>query len=218
MLISFFLVGLATTIMDLISSPAVTRRKQLLMFVQDTVLINLFSLFLVRFLLQKNHLFNNDTYTLFYSIKYILFSLVIGISYLFIKRQIEHSPHLKYCTKRRSRQEKTWLTIHSVIFALGWLVWISSHWFQQLFGKFSVAKFSQLFSADPLVSSAVKAAFLNTQVVLYLTGVVVFLIFLWAPVHVVGNYRTHVPNGRIRKIGGVFAFGLLISSLLYAFN
>ncbi|HPI99819.1 MAG TPA: LTA synthase family protein [Enterococcus sp.] len=219
MFINFLLVGTLTTLAELRCSSTLHGKNKAFIFLQNTVYINLFSLFLLRFILQKNHLFLNETYTITYSLKYVLFAMVIGLVFLFMKYQIYHSAHLKECKKPRTKAERNWLIIDSAMFLIGWCLLIGTDWFHHFFGSITPEQF--MFNLTSPVSGAAQDLLIDivdTQILLYVTGAVIFLTFLWAPVNVVNKYRTPLPNGRIRKIGGVIAAFLLFISSIYAIS
>ncbi|WP_414842213.1 LTA synthase family protein [Enterococcus saccharolyticus] len=219
MFINFLLVGTFATLAELRCSSTLHGKNKTFIFLQNTVFINLFSLFLLRFVLQKDHLFLNATYTMTYSVKYVLFAMVIALGFLFMKYQIHHSAHLKECKKPRTKSERRWLIADSVMFLIGWFLLIGTDWFHHFFGSIASEQF--MFNFTSPVSGAAHDLLIDvvdTQILLYVTGAVVFLTFLWAPVHVVNKYRTPLPNGRIRKIGGVIAAFLLFISSIYAIS
>lgn len=202
MFIIFLTTGLLTTGIELRCSNNGHHKKKTTTFLINTLFVNLFSLFLLRFVLQKQHLFLNETYTFIYSFKYLIVAMAVALAYLFLKYMIHHSTHLKECAQPRTKKEQKWLIIDSALFLVGWFLLISTNWLEPWIRS------GASISSQKLLSS------LDAPILLYVTGTVLFISFLWAPVHVVNNYRTPLPNTHLRKIGGLFAALLFIVSLI----
>ncbi|MGX7196985.1 hypothetical protein [Enterococcus olivae] len=201
MFLNFFLVGSMITGLEVRCSNKPHGQNKWVIFLLNTLFVNLFALFLLRFLLQKNQLFLHETYTFFYSIKYLLFGLVIGLSYLFIKYFIRHSAHLKICSAPRTKKEMFWLSMDSLVFLIGW---------------FLLLFIDRIQFIGTTTQTIVTAELMDTQFLIFITGAVLFLSFLWAPVHIVNKYRTPLMNQHIRRIGGLIALLLFISSMIYS--
>ncbi|KAF1305859.1 hypothetical protein IV487_11290 [Enterococcus saccharolyticus] len=202
MFIIFLITGLLTTGIELRCSNNGHHKKKITTFLINTLFVNLFSLFLLRFVLKKQHLFLNETYTFIYSFKYLIVAMAVALAYLFFKYTIHHSTHLKECSQPRTKKEQQWLIIDSVLFLVGWFLLVSTNWLEPWIRS------ETRITNQNLISS------LDAPILLYVTGTVIFISFLWAPVHVVNNYRTPLPNGHLRKIGGLFAALLFIVSLI----
>lgn len=203
MFINFFLVGLLTTGLEIRCSTNFCAKKGRT-FLLNSLFTNLFSLVILRFLLEKQQLFQNETYTWNYSFKYLLLASVVGISYLFIKYLIHHSSHLKACPTQRAKKDKIWLGIHSFIFAIAWFFLV-------------FASRLSLMTTDAITKGE-WSKIIDTELLLYLLGITLFISFLWAPFHVVYTYRTPITNQTLQRVGGTVSNSLLIISIIYTFT
>ena len=197
--INFILVGLFITGLEFRCSAKVHGKKYWI-FLLNTLFINLFSLFALRFLLQKYNLLQNGTYTLSFSLKYLFFASVIGFVYLMFKYWLHHSAHLKTCSNPLSTKEKKHLVADSFLFTFGgFLLLFGNSW-----TLIQTEGFSQFFHVIG-----------EPRLLILLIVVALFLSFLWAPIHIVNNYRTSMSNQRIRKVGEYLSIGLFTVSIVY---
>ena len=197
--INFILVGLFITGLEFRCSAKVHGKKYWI-FLLNTLFINLFALFALRFLLQKYNLLHNNTYTLSFSLKYLFFASIIGFVYLMFKYWLHHSAHLKTCSMPLNTKEKKHLVVDSFLFTLGgFLLLFGNSW--SLIQTEGFARFFTIIGEPRLL--------------VLLLVVAIFLSFLWAPIHIVNNYRTSMSNQRIRKLGEYLAIALFSISVVY---
>lgn len=116
-------------------------KEKIKVFLGYTIGINTLSLFLMRYVLDKPFVLNLTNYKTLFVVKYVIFSLVIGVGILFLKGLITQQLIITKNTKKLSLMEKIISGLAVVFVLIGSFLWIGTVWFIDYFGKLTLEQF-----------------------------------------------------------------------------
>lgn len=177
MLLIFLIVGVLVSAVDLYLFKKTSLRTKIINSLFYLVGVNTLSLFIMRFILNKEHVLSQSNYQTVFAVKYVVFSLLVGLIIIFIKGI------LTQCIQFYKREEKTsklsvLLSILSVVFvSIGTFLWIGTKWFIDYFGKLTPEQF--IFNFNSPVTGTASGVMDNAMngPVLFFVSVVVAVIF-----------------------------------------
>ncbi|MBY0755755.1 LTA synthase family protein [Clostridium sardiniense] len=176
-LISGVLIALGNYFLFEKNKRVLTTVKEFIIYV---ISFNIISLSILKFILKKTYVLKASTYTTAFSVKYIIFTLFLGIIYLVIKRIIKS----KYSYFVLETDKKGWkivaIKVVSVIFVgIGSFFFFFSKWFIDYFGNITPEQF--LFNLNSPIkgtSSDMYAEIMMTPVFSIVVSIVIFLIII----------------------------------------
>ena len=150
--------------------------KNLLIYI---VLFNIVTLSILKFIFEKKNILKYSMYTVTFSIKYIIFSLICGIIYLFIKGVVNSK-----VTFTPSKDKSNWkvilIKIISILFfVIGMIFIFFSNWFIDYFGQMTPEQF--LFNLNSPIKGTASGMYMEimmSPVFSIIATLVIFLIFL----------------------------------------
>ena len=150
--------------------------KNLLIYI---VLFNIVTLSILKFIFEKKNILKYSMYTVTFSIKYIIFALICGIIYLFIKGVVNSK-----VTFTPSKDKSSWkvilIKIISILFfVIGMIFIFFSNWFIDYFGQMTPEQF--LFNLNSPIKGTASGMYMEimmSPVFSIIATLVIFLIFL----------------------------------------
>lgn len=176
-LISGVLIALGNYLLFGKNKKVLTTVKEFIIYV---ISFNIISLSILKFILKKTDVLKASDYTTLFSIKYIIFTLLLGIIYLLIKRIIKSKDNYFVLVT----DKKSWKTIGAkvvsvIFFGIGSFFFFFSKWFIDYFGNITPEQF--LFNLNSPIkgtSSDVYADIMMTPVFSIVVSIVIFLIII----------------------------------------
>lgn len=156
------------------------RKKSMVSTVKDfiicTVFLNIVSLSILKFVLNKHNVLKGNMYKTLFSIKYIIFALICGLIYLTVKGIINSR-----VTFTKTEVKGNWKTILikivSVIFVAIGVFFVSfSKWFIDYFGNITPEQF--LFNLNSPIKGTSSDMYAEIMMTPVFTGVACIVIFL----------------------------------------
>ncbi|WP_054199769.1 sulfatase-like hydrolase/transferase [Clostridium baratii] len=200
------------------------RKKSILSTVKDfiicTIFLNIVSLSILKFILNKHNVLKGMMYKTSFSIKYIIFALICGLIYLAVKGIINSR-----VTFTKAEVTGSWkltlLKVISVIFVAIGVFFVSfSKWFIDYFGNITPEQF--LFNLNSPIkgtSSDMYAEIMMTPVFTGVACIVIFLIVLNFKYDVflnIKNVKRRILNQKYLKIVTfIFSIICLIGGVTY---
>ncbi|WP_338626877.1 sulfatase-like hydrolase/transferase [Clostridium baratii] len=200
------------------------RKKSILSTVKDfiicTIFLNIVSLSILKFILNKHNVLKGMMYKTSFSIKYIIFALICGLIYLAVKGIINSR-----VTFTKAEVTGSWkltlLKIISVIFVAIGVFFVSfSKWFIDYFGNITPEQF--LFNLNSPIkgtSSDMYAEIMMTPVFTGVACIVIFLIVLNFKYDVflnIKNVKRRILNQKyLRIVTFIFSIICLIGGVTY---
>lgn len=220
-IISYLITGVLITLANYF---LFDKNKSILMIVKEFILylvaFNIISLSILKFLLNKPNVLKSSTYTATFSIKYIIFTLICGGIYLFIKRAIKSKDNFKI-----SKDKVNWkiilVKVLSVIFFGIGVFFISfSKWFIDYFGNITPEQF--LFNLNSPIkgtSSDMYAEIMMSPVFSVVASIVIFLIVLNFNYDIflnIKNIKKRILSQKsLRRITFIFSLICLVGGVTY---
>lgn len=173
-------------------------------FITNVLLLNLISLSILKFILNKPNILKPTVYNISLSFKYILFTLLCGIIYLFIKCLIYSKISFTEVKVSKSIKTKILKYISVFLFAIGSFFVFFANWFIDYFGNITPEQF--LFNLNsPLkgTSTDMNQEILMTPVFSGVVCVILFLIFINFKYDIYLNWshnKIKIINQKILKI------------------
>lgn len=200
------------------------RKKSILSTVKDfiicTIFLNIVSLSILKFILNKHNVLKGMMYKTSFSIKYIIFALICGLIYLAVKGIINSR-----VTFTKAEVTGSWkltlLKVISVIFVAIGVFFVSfSKWFIDYFGNITPEQF--LFNLNSPIkgtSSDMYAEIMMTPVFTGVACIVIFLIVLNFKYDVflnIKNVKRRILNQKyLRIVTFIFSIICLIGGVTY---
>lgn len=200
------------------------RKKSILSTVKDfiicTIFLNIVSLSILKFILNKHNVLKGMMYKTSFSIKYIIFALICGLIYLAVKGIINSR-----VTFTKAEVTGSWkltlLKVISVIFVAIGVFFVSfSKWFIDYFGNITPEQF--LFNLNSPIkgtSSDMYAEIMMTPVFTGVACLVIFLIVLNFKYDVflnIKNVKRRILNQKyLRIVTFIFSIICLIGGVTY---
>ncbi|MGG7161676.1 LTA synthase family protein [Clostridium baratii] len=200
------------------------RKKSILSTVKDfiicTIFLNIVSLSILKFILNKHNVLKGMMYKTSFSIKYIIFALICGLIYLAVKGIINSR-----VTFTKAEVIGSWkltlLKVISVIFVAIGVFFVSfSKWFIDYFGNITPEQF--LFNLNSPIkgtSSDMYAEIMMTPVFTGVACIVIFLIVLNFKYDVflnIKNVKRRILNQKyLRIVTFIFSIICLIGGVTY---
>ncbi|MDQ0148800.1 LTA synthase family protein [Eubacterium multiforme] len=150
--------------------------KNLLIYI---VLFNIVTLSILKFVFDKKSVLKYSTYTGAFSIKYIIFALLCGMIYLFIKGVVNSKITFIPATDKSNWKVILVKVISIVFFVVGMVFVFFSNWFIDYFGKMTPEQF--LFNLNSPIKGTASGMYMEilmSPVFSIIATLVVFLIFL----------------------------------------
>lgn len=172
----FLLVGLLVSGVDIHLFKPVLTKEKVMTIIKDTCYTNVLSLWMLRFLLDKPFVLNSSQYTTIFSVKYVLFSMMVGGVYIVIKGVLTHT----FVWEKRTgsfRKRDVAMNIGSIsLFSIGLFLYIGTVWFVGFFGKLTPEQFIFNFNSPVTgTASGVMQAVVNGPVLKFISIVAVFV-------------------------------------------
>ncbi|GAA0069795.1 LTA synthase family protein [Clostridium sardiniense] len=149
-------------------------------FIIYVISFNIISLSILKFILKKTYVLKASTYTTTFSIKYIIFTLFLGIIYLVIKRIIKSKDNYFVLeTNKRSWKIVVVKVVSAIFVGIGSFFFFFSKWFIDYFGNITPEQF--LFNLNSPIkgtSSDMYAEIMMTPVFSIIVSIVIFLIII----------------------------------------
>lgn len=149
-------------------------------FIIYVISFNIISLSILKFILKKTYVLKSSTYTTTFSIKYIIFTLILGIIYLLIKRIIKSKDnYFVLATDKKSWKTVGVKVVSVIFFGIGTFFFFFSKWFIDYFGNITPEQF--LFNLNSPIkgtSSDVYTDIMMTPVFSIVASIVIFLIII----------------------------------------
>lgn len=176
-LISGVLIALGNYFLFEKNKRVLTTVKEFIIYV---ISFNIISLSILKFILKKTYVLKASTYTTTFSIKYIIFTLFLGIIYLVIKRIIKSKDNYFVLETNKRSWKIVVVKVVSVIFVgIGSFFFFFSKWFIDYFGNITPEQF--LFNLNSPIkgtSSDMYAEIMMTPVFSIVVSIVIFLIII----------------------------------------
>ncbi|MBM7835396.1 LTA synthase family protein [Clostridium sardiniense] len=176
-LISGVLIALGNYFLFEKNKRVLTTVKEFIIYV---ISFNIISLCILKFILKKTYVLKASIYTTTFSIKYIIFTLFLGIIYLVIKRIIKSKDNYFVLETNKRGWKIVVVKVVSVIFVgIGSFFFFFSKWFIDYFGNITPEQF--LFNLNSPIkgtSSDMYAEIMMTPVFSIVVSIVIFLIII----------------------------------------
>lgn len=175
----FIIVGIILSVLDDFLFKEDRWSKKIIKGISLTIGVNTLSLFIMRFILNKEHVLSANNYHTLFVLKYLVFSLIIGLFILFIKGLLLQKISFEKVEKKTNLVTKI-LSIISVIFiVLGSFLLIGTIWFIDFFGKLTPEQFIFNFNSPVTgTASGVTDQAINGPVLLLLSIIVATLFLI----------------------------------------
>lgn len=147
LLLYCILIGIVFTAAEvlLIKKEHDSKKQQILSmirtFAENSLLINLLSLALMKYVLKIQNVFYTELHGPFYPIKYIAFAALVGLATLFVKLLLEKRLEYIRTEDKRSTRTKVLSILSIVFFALGAALFTATIWGKATFGDITPDQF-----------------------------------------------------------------------------
>ncbi|MGF2055429.1 LTA synthase family protein [Vagococcus fluvialis] len=216
-LLTYLLVGLLVSGLDVFLFKSENIKEKIKVFLGHTIGINTLSLFLMRYVLDKPFVLNLTNYKTLFVVKYVIFSLVIGVGILFLKGLITQQLIITKNTKKLSLMEKIISGLAVVFVLIGSFLWIGTVWFIDYFGKLTPEQFIFNFKSPVTgTASGVMDNAINGPVLLFISVAVAFIFFILVRFNLEWKNKTVISDKLFKYIGIIFSIGLLIYGAFYS--
>ncbi len=221
-IISYLITGVVITLANYFFG---NKKKSILTIVKEFIIylvaFNITSLSILKFLLNKPNVLKPSIYTTTFSIKYIAFTLFLGIIYLIIKRIIKSKDNYFVAATDKKSWKTLGVKVLSVIFFGIGVFFISfSKWFIDYFGNITPEQF--LFNLNSPIkgtSSDMYAEIMMSPVFSVVASIVIFLIILNFHYDIflnIKNIKKRILSQKsLRRITFIFSLICLVGGVTY---
>jgi len=147
--------------------------------IKSVIVLNIISLGILKFILGKTYVLRPSTYTTIFCIKYLVFALLLGAIYLFVKGILNSKISFVKLDRKTGWKNILNTTLIMLFFTIGVFIKFFSDWFISFYGEITPEQF--LFNLkSPLkgTSSDMVKEILMTPIFSSLVCIVIFFIFV----------------------------------------
>lgn len=215
----YVLLGLFIGLLDYYFFKKETLAKQMVSIVVHGVVLNVSSLFIIRYVMGKPFVLNAENYYKPFVFKYILVTLLMGAIYLLVKGIIKRTIEI---LPRDEKIKKRWIAlsvISSLLFGTGAFLYLGTHWFIDYFGKLTPEQFIFNFNSPVTgTASGVMASAMNGPVLMFLFLFMMFMLVVFIPFKLVNGQteKLYVKDTALKCLGAIIAVGVVAFGTYYS--
>lgn len=200
---TWLLVGAILTALDFATMREKTWQTALGLFVSNTLLVNLFTLFVLRFVFGRAKIVDPIAYVGAFMPKYTILALGFGLLFLILKFAARGTLSVKPDHGPMSVKRKVLLGISVLLALLGSLFLFGSWWFRDFYGDMTTEQF--LFNFASPVGGADEGSMLDIYsrpvfLLVFTVGILVYLLFVPAKLIFTTNKKQAILTRSTRQI------------------
>lgn len=213
----FLIVGVLMFSIDNILFKERGKKNKFKKFITYTVGLNTVSLFIMRFILKKEYVLSIQNYKTLFILKYLLFTMVLGLMVLFIKGLILKDITLVPNRKKEKKGTIICSVLSSVFLFLGASLLIGTTWFIDFFGKLTPEQFLFNFNSPVTgTASGVTEQAINGPVLLLVSILVGFAFLMTTKFEMQWHGKKVFSDCLIKRLGWGVSIVLFVIGLSYS--